>query len=137
MGEQTDVKQILRRVFLATALLEGIGILVLWVRFLFESRSILDALWHATFHSVSAFCNAGFALHDDSLISYQTDPVVNIVIAALIVLGGIGFPVLLDVYSGCSWRKPFDWEGLHIHSKSNAAGNGRFDPRRLHSSPGD
>lgn len=121
-GDHTDVKQILRHVFLATALIEGLGILILWVRFLFESRTVLGALWHATFHAVSAFCNAGFALHDDNLISYQTDPVVNLVIASLIVLGGIGFPVMLDVYSGCSWKKPIDWEGLHIHSKVTLIG---------------
>ncbi len=116
-GDNTDVRQILRRVLMATAIIEGIGILVLWVRFLFDAHSILGALWHATFHSISAFCNAGFALHDSSLIPYQADPVINLVISVLIILGGIGFPVILDVYSGFRWNKPFDWEGLHIHSK--------------------
>jgi trk system potassium uptake protein len=116
-GDQTNVKQILRRVLMATAIIEGIGILILWVRFLFDSHSVIGALWHATFHSISAFCNAGFALYDSSLIEYQADPIINLVISILIILGGIGFPVILDVYGGFQWKKPFDWQGLHIHSK--------------------
>ena len=120
-GDDTDVRMILRRVLFATAIIEGIGIVALWIRFLFE-YPWWKALWHATFHAVSAFCNAGFALHDDNLIQFQNDPTVNIVICALIILGGIGFPVILDVYNGFSWSRPFAWQGLHIHSKVTLIG---------------
>ena len=115
-GDEADVRTILRRVLLATAIIEGVGILLLWIRFLFQ-YPWLTALWHAVFHAVSAFCNAGFALHDDNLMQYQYDPIVNFVIGSLIVLGGIGFPVILDVYRSFSWSRPFAWQELHIHSK--------------------
>jgi trk system potassium uptake protein TrkH len=55
------------------------------------------AIYYAVFHSVSAFCNAGFALFSNSLIPFQEEVTVNLVIAFLIILGGIGFVVLLDL----------------------------------------
>ena len=115
-GDDADVRTILKRVLFATAIIEGIGILILWIRFLFLYPPLV-ALWHATFHAISAFCNAGFALYNDNLVQFQHDPIVNTVICSLIVLGGIGFPVILDVYNRFSWKRPFDWEELHIHSK--------------------
>jgi len=57
--------------------------------------------WVAIFHSVSAFCNAGFALFADSLVVYRADPAVNAAIAALIVLGGLGFIALYQMASWC------------------------------------
>ena len=49
------------------------------------------------FHSVSAFCNAGFSLWPDSLVRYGGDPVVNCTIMGLIVVGGLGFVVLVEL----------------------------------------
>ncbi|MCC6409416.1 MAG: hypothetical protein IT453_19815, partial [Planctomycetes bacterium] len=54
-------------------------------------------LWWAVFHSVSAFCNAGFSLHSDSLVGRMHDPYVLTVIAGLIVVGGLGYPVWTDL----------------------------------------
>ena len=53
--------------------------------------------WQAVFHSVSAFNNAGFSLYADSLTSYVADPVVNLVVMALVVLGGLGFVVVVNL----------------------------------------
>ena len=119
-GDDTDVRSILRRVLYSTAIIEGVGIAALWIRLCFE-YPFLKALWHASFHAISAFCNAGFALHDDNLVRYQNDPIVNGVICSLIILGGIGFPVILDVYNRFNWRRSFDWQELHIHSKITIA----------------
>lgn len=55
------------------------------------------ALWWAVFHSVSAFCNAGFGLHADSLVSRAHDPYVLAVVTGLIVAGGLGYPVWTDL----------------------------------------
>ncbi|MDO6617348.1 MULTISPECIES: TrkH family potassium uptake protein [Pacificibacter] len=68
-------------------------------------------LWQAVFHSVSAFNNAGFALHPDSLSQWVGNPIVNLVIPALFILGGLGFIVVGDVYKTRNWRK------LTLHSK--------------------
>lgn len=68
-------------------------------------------LWHAVFHSISAFNNAGFALYPDSLSGYADDPIINITIPALFILGGLGFIVVGDLVRARSWRR------LSLHSK--------------------
>jgi trk system potassium uptake protein TrkH len=115
-GSEPDLRWVLTKVFQYTLLLEGAGFMLLTARFLFD-HSPAAALWHAMFHSISAFCNAGFSLNDDSLTLYQGDPLVNATIAALIICGGIGFPVLLDVsrHRGLAWGDM--WERLTLHSK--------------------
>jgi trk system potassium uptake protein TrkH len=112
-----DLRAIVRHVFFVTLLAESVGFVILSLRNLWGNYSLADACWHALFHSVSAFCNAGFALYDDSLISYQGDVVVNFTVIGLIVTGGIGFPVILDLkqkWNG-NWREC--WERLTLHSK--------------------
>ncbi|QTA81073.1 Potassium transporter domain-containing protein, TrkH-like [Desulfonema limicola] len=63
------------------------------------------ALYTGVFHSVSAFCNAGFALYPDSMTGYSSSLLLNGVICSLIVAGGIGFPVLYDLQSWIIKRK--------------------------------
>lgn len=116
-----DLLSVLKNVVGFTLLFEGIGFGFLWVRFLFE-MPFLTAAWHAMFYSISAFCNAGFGLADDNLTRYQADPIVNLVIMALIVVGGIGYPVMLDVRR--NGQKPFldGWQALTLHSKLTILG---------------
>ncbi|MBI4879139.1 MAG: potassium transporter TrkH [Planctomycetes bacterium] len=82
----------------ATALVEGAGAALLALEFWRGGMAPLAALWHGLFHSVTAFCNAGFTLHSDSLVSFQQRPLVLLVIAALVVSGGLGFTVLAAVW---------------------------------------
>ena len=106
--------KILRLVFLC----EGAGFVLLAIPLFNESGvSMTESLWAALFHSVSAFCNAGFALHDSSLAPYRANWVVNVSVMALIVTGGIGFPVIRDV--GVALRSPGSrpWQSLSMHSK--------------------
>ncbi len=114
--DRTNLGSTLRSVLWFTLIVEAAAAIILTVRGLFET-SFAAAAWHAIFHSVSAFCNAGFALHDDSLTPYQGDPIVNLVIISLIVIGGIGFPVILDFRR--HWHRPWKeiWTHLHLHSK--------------------
>ncbi|MDR6555774.1 potassium uptake TrkH family protein [Arthrobacter pascens] len=65
------------------------------------------ALWHGIFHSVSAFNNAGFALHSDSLMGFAGDPWVCLPIAAAAIIGGLGFPVLFELHR--QYRRPIHW----------------------------
>lgn len=83
-----------------TICVEAIGWLILW-NHLSPTLGTGYACWWALFHSVSAFCNAGFGLFSDNLVRFQTDWTVNLTIASLIVVGGIGYPVilLLEKYS--------------------------------------
>jgi trk system potassium uptake protein TrkH len=75
-----------------------------------------EVAWTSLFHSVSAFCNAGFALHDQNLVPDRGSVPVNLVICGLIILGGLGFPVIFDVGSRL-WRREPLWERLHTQSK--------------------
>jgi trk system potassium uptake protein TrkH len=75
-----------------------------------------DVVWTSLFHAVSAFCNAGFALHDQNLMPDRGSIPVNLVICGLIILGGLGFPVIFDVCARL-WRREPLWERLHTQSK--------------------
>lgn len=84
-------------ILIFTAVIEGVGAAIL---FFYWQRiySPLQALYLAAFHSISAFCNAGFSLFSDSLIRYKGDLIVNLTFMILIILGGIGFLVLLEFF---------------------------------------
>ena len=91
-----------RFILAATLLLEGIGALLLAVRFVPEMG--LRGIWYAVFHAISSFCNAGFDLMGVetgtpfvSLTGYADDPLVTLTVAGLIILGGIGFLTWGDV----------------------------------------
>lgn len=84
-----------------TAAVEGIGALLLFPVF-YKEFGLGKGIWYAVFHSISAFCNAGFDLMGEkekfsSLTGYADDFVVNVVIMGLIVIGGIGFVTWDDI----------------------------------------
>ena len=90
-----------KKIIKGTLLIEGIGALILGIRFSFDYGP-LRGMYYGLFHSVSAFCNAGFDLMGInepycSLTRYVGDPVVNITVMALIIIGGIGFIVWDDI----------------------------------------
>jgi trk system potassium uptake protein TrkH len=86
----------LTRILVFTFGLELIGAAFLFFFFL-PGHSGAQALWLAVFHAVSAFCNAGFTLFSDSLVGYHTHWGVNLTVMGLIVLGGLGFMVLVEI----------------------------------------
>lgn len=117
-GENYDLRWVVRNVLLFALAAEGAGFAVLAARnLLLNDASWAQSLWEALFHAVSAFCNAGFALHDDSMIGYQHDWIASLAIMGLVVLGGIGFPVVLDVWRRWTNRKVERWHSLTLHSK--------------------
>ncbi len=98
-----NLKQVASFVVLVTLAIEAVGAGLLFGMF-YGSRDAFGhtigagaALWHSVFHSISAFCNAGFVLHGDNLMPWSTHWQVMGVVAPLIILGGLGFPVLQDV----------------------------------------
>ena len=102
-GENTlgGAARLLRSVIGGTFLVEGIGAGILFVRFLSLGWSVGRAAWYAVFHSVSAFCNAGFdlmgAFGQSSLCGFTGDLVVNLTVCTLILIGGLGFVVWRDL----------------------------------------
>lgn len=114
--EETNLRWVLGRVLRLTLIFEGAGFVLLSARLLYDQPP-LTALWHALFHTVSAFCNAGFALRDDSLMIYRDDWMVNLTMMALIIIGGIGFPVILDITRNMHGPWSRRWDRLLLHSK--------------------
>lgn len=92
------VVNILRRLLILVVLIESLGTLLLYISFSRTEGAEWGA-YYALFHSISAFNNAGFSLYSDNLMQYVADPVVNFTVMGLIVLGGLGFLVELDLIS--------------------------------------
>lgn len=105
----SNLSYIARMILKIAVACETVGAVMLAIVFVPEFG--WNGLWQAVFHSISAFNNAGFALHPDSLSQWVGNPIVNLVIPALFILGGLGFIVVGDVYRTRSWRK------LTLHSK--------------------
>lgn len=103
-----DFPNILGQVVKTTLLVEATVAALLFFRFILGYGEPVDrAAWLAVFHSVSSFNNAGFSLFSDNLVSYVADPFICIPIAAAIILGGIGFPVILQLRKHL--RSPLKW----------------------------
>ena len=98
------------RIFKLTLAVELLGAALLALRWTGE-MGIGKAMYFGLFHAVSAFNNAGFALFSDSLIRYRADWLVNLVVSALIVVGGIGFVVLTELGALRRGRR------LSVHSR--------------------
>lgn len=93
---RADLYFLIRNVVVFTFLFEGAGAILLFLRFQ-KHFDPTAALYRSVFHSVSAFCNAGFALFSDSFMSYREDTLVNLTLAGLIIIGGLGFAVLHEL----------------------------------------
>jgi trk system potassium uptake protein len=93
-----DVSALLLGVMRITLVIEAAVAVVLTLRFVIGYEEPLGrALWLGVFHAVSSFNNAGFALFSDSLMGFVTDPWICLPIAASIILGGLGFPVIMQL----------------------------------------
>lgn len=115
-------KQFLRKVIKYTFVVEGVGALLLAVP-LIGQYGFVAGIGHAIFLSISAFCNAGFDLFgDSSLKMFQEHYVIQHIVMWLILLGGLGFTVWMDVVAGIkAWWKHRKWNSLvkqlSTHSK--------------------
>jgi trk system potassium uptake protein TrkH len=93
-----DIIQLVKSILWFTVIAELSGIVLLTVHWT-KQYPLTKALYIAVFHSVSAFCNAGFSLFTNSFMDYTSDVFLNVVICTLIIFGGIGFPVVYDIYN--------------------------------------
>lgn len=103
-----DVRRVLRNVVLFSLACEAIAAAILSARFAIAYEPHLgSAVYDGIFHAVSAFNNAGFSLNADSLTGYVQDPWVMLTIAAAVIVGGLGFPVVFELAR--AWRRPKTW----------------------------
>lgn len=93
----SGVLQLVKSIIALTLLLELTGAILMFLVFR-QDYTPTRSLWLAVFHSVSAFNNAGFGLFRDNLIGYATSIPMNLIVGLLIVLGGIGYQVMMECY---------------------------------------
>lgn len=98
-GQPLNILRLIGNIALITVAAEIVGALLLAADFLYRGFGVTRAAGFAIFHAVSAFCNAGFDVFDRGVTYYAGDVTVNLVFVALILLGGLGFPVLVNLYS--------------------------------------
>ena len=113
----------LKKIVKVTLIIEGIGAIILSLKFI-PTYGFVRGVFRGVFHSISSFCNAGFdILGNNSLVPYQTDYVINITIMLLIILGGLGFSVLLDIENFIKYKiakskgKKVELYIMSVHSK--------------------
>ena len=102
--------KMVKYVFFFTFAVQFFGALLLLTQFIPE-YGISKGIFYSVFHSISAFCNAGFDLFGTSLTTYYNNSIVILVISAIIIIGGLGFTVWMEIY---------DYKGikrLSVHSK--------------------
>ncbi len=104
----------LKRVLWITLVAEGIGGILLTLHFL-SQYPFRRAFFLGFFHSISAFCNAGFSLFSNNLETWVASPLVNLVITSNIILGGIGYLVISELYE--HWRGSKKGVHLSLHTK--------------------
>lgn len=91
------ISKFFKNVVLFVFLIELIGAILLTMRFMLE-MNFAKALWFGVFHSISAFNNAGFSIFESGLTPYKHDLAINIIITSLIIIGGLGYFVLVELY---------------------------------------
>jgi len=105
-----DLLRLVKVILKVVIMFEVAGALLLMLVFVPEF-GWWPGLWHAVFHAISAFNNAGFALFPDSLTAWVANPLINLVVPGLFIIGGLGFTVISDL------RRAVGWHPLRLHSK--------------------
>lgn len=111
-------RELIRGIIYITLVIEAAGAVLLAFAFV-PVLGFWEGAYSAVFHSISAFCNAGFSLFTDSLIGFRDNPLVNLTVMGLIILGGIGFLVIRELIqiARLRARKRSQRPKLSLHSK--------------------
>ena len=109
----SDVKRLVSFIFVFTLVTELAGALLLAVSWRGD-LGFGQRLFYSLFHSVAAFCNAGFSLYPANLMGYYDHALLNVTVAGLIIFGGLGFPVIFEVFS---WMRVRKRSRFSLHTK--------------------
>jgi len=125
-NEANSLGSLLRLTIGFTFLIEAVGTILLWWCYLTPPAEVAvpigyrieSPFYYAIFHSVSAFCNAGFSLHPNSLVDFQHDPFYLGIVSLLIITGGLGFLVVYNLATIRFWDKNLKTRGrLTLHGR--------------------
>jgi len=101
-----NIKVFVKKIIYIVFAIELIGAMLLTYEFQ-DIYPFKEALWYGVFHSVSAFNNAGFSLFTDCLISYNKSSLLLLTLSVLVILGGIGYFILIELYDNKKFNKRF------------------------------
>ena len=110
MPTEIKIQDFLKSVILFTFVMEVLGAIAFFIAFKLEGIETGFAVWSSIFHSISAFCTAGFGLYNDSFMSFHDNVFINIIISVLAITGSLGFIVVTDLwykFSGQSKKLTF------------------------------
>lgn len=93
----SSIQKIIPQIILIVFIFEGIGFIFFLMKFI-TMFPLPKALYYAAFHSVSAFCNAGFSLFSDNLMQFYNSPLVIFTVSFLVISGGLGFHVIRNIF---------------------------------------
>lgn len=110
LDSYSGLVKLVKNIFKFSFGVEAIGAVFLSIRFI-SIYGLKKGILYGLFHSISAFCNAGFDILGNSLVPFSEDILINLTISCLIIIGGIGYSVFIDVVR----RKKF--RNLNLHSK--------------------
>lgn len=110
LDSYSGIVKLSKNIIIFSLVVEFMGASVLYIR-LNQIYGSFTGLIYSIFHSISAFCNAGFDIFGNSLVDFKGDLVINLSIAFLIIIGGLGYSVFYDIYKSRRFRK------LALHSK--------------------
>lgn len=121
-GSVLNLPRLIKTIIIWSLSCELIGAIFLAIKFV-PKFGVLNGVWISIFTAISAYCNAGFDIMGfdnpaSSFIEYASDPLVSLTIAILVILGGIGFIVVTDIYSCISKKieNPKNHPKLNLHS---------------------
>ncbi len=95
-GSYKNISDLVKKIFFMTIIFEAAGSMILF--FQFSELALKERIFSSVFHSISAFCNAGFSVFENSFESYHSRTGINVTLMVLIIAGGIGFLVLNEIY---------------------------------------
>jgi len=111
----SEIAHFIKQVIKTTVLIEGVGAFILFLHWQ-DRFGMPGAAYKGVFHAISAFCNAGFSLFSNNLEDYKGDVVVSITIMCLVVIGGIGYTVIRDIYHHYITKRKH--RQLYFHTRS-------------------
>lgn len=110
------IKSLLKKIIFYTFVIETSIAIILFSQFLGYFK-LPDAIWHSLFHSVSAFCNAGFSTFSNSLMDFKNNIIIQLAIGGGIILGGLGFLVLTELARVEFKKTSFIFSQFTLHTK--------------------
>jgi trk system potassium uptake protein TrkH len=111
-----EIRSLLKAIILFTFVMEAVGTILLYL-FWRHEMAAPSALFTSLFHSVSSFCNAGFSFFSTSFTAYRGSALLNGTVMTLIVVGGIGFPVMYELLQRVRHRERFRRRPLSLHMR--------------------